>query len=91
MARTARTTTARRSTGWQARNVCYAAAIHICHTERELRAKVAAEVMLRDNDARFDFDLRLRLIENRNQLANRFHVLFYVRHDQGVAATFDFD
>src|SRR5581483_4534856 len=56
----------------------------------KLRTEVAAEVMLRNDDASFDLDLRLWLIEDGNQLADRLDVLFHVGDDQRVAASFNF-
>src|SRR5207253_4956883 len=63
--------------------------IHYAH--RKLRAEIATKVVLRDDNARFDFDLRLGLVENRDQLANRFDVLFDVGNNQRIAAAVDFD
>jgi hypothetical protein len=41
---------------------------------RKLRAQVAAEVMGRDYDTSLDLNLRLWLVQNANQLANRIDV-----------------
>src|SRR5262249_37092172 len=38
-----------------------------------------------------DFNLRLGLIENCDELANRVNIFFHVRDDQRIAATIDFD
>ena len=47
--------------------------------------------MLRNHDARFDLDLRLGLIEDRYQLANRIDVFPDVGDDESVATTLDFN
>ena len=70
-------TTAGARGAWQCRQTAEPAA-GIQYTGRELRAKIATKVVLRDHDARFDLNLGLRLIQDRHQLPNCFDVLLHV-------------
>ena len=47
--------------------------------------------MLGYYDARFDLNLRFRLIQNRDELSNRIDVLFDIGDDQSITAAIDFD
>src|ERR1043166_6540293 len=47
--------------------------------------------MLSDHNARFNFNLRLRLIEDSYQLTHCLDIFFDIRHDQSVAASINLD
>ncbi|MEJ7713861.1 MAG: hypothetical protein WKF84_29450 [Pyrinomonadaceae bacterium] len=51
-----------------------------------LNAQIACKVTARNYNARFDFNLRLRLIEQFHQAPNRLDVVSHIGDDQAIAA-----
>jgi hypothetical protein len=65
----------------QRRYISQTTTTEIHHTHRKLCAKIAAEVALRNHDTCFDFNLRLGLVQDRDELTNRVDVFFNVRDE----------